>query len=166
MVFALLAGALLLLKSDRGRRTGVVLAAGVFLTIAALFKEVAVLFTTWCAAYLLWICWQDHRPAFQRLFALGMPTMLGLVLWGGWAWKLSPEVFASTMNRWGNRWRLYDMLYTASSEGIERRQRAHLATHAIFCLGSIHLLDAYIRGGQGSARGDPGAFSRRVDDPR
>ena len=46
--------------------------------------------------------------------------MLGLVLWGGWAWKLSPEVFASTMNRWGNRWRLYDMLYMASSEGIER----------------------------------------------
>jgi 4-amino-4-deoxy-L-arabinose transferase-like glycosyltransferase len=102
MVFALLAGALLLLKSDRGRRTELVLAAGVFLAIAALFKEVAVLFTAWCAAYLLWICWQDHRPAFQRLFALGMPTMLGLVLWGGWAWKLSPEVFASTMNRWGN----------------------------------------------------------------
>ena len=45
MVFALLAGALLLLKSDRGRRTEVVLAAGVFLAIAALFKEVAVLFT-------------------------------------------------------------------------------------------------------------------------
>ena len=80
-VFALLAVALLLLiKSDRGRRTELVLAAGAFLAIAALFKEVAVLFTTWCAAYLLWICWQDHRPAFQWLFALGMPTMLGLVL--------------------------------------------------------------------------------------
>ena len=56
MVFALLAGALLLLESASGRRTGVVLAAGVFLAIAALFKEVAVLFTAWCAAYRLWIC--------------------------------------------------------------------------------------------------------------
>ena len=43
LVFVLLTGALLLLKSGRGRRTELVLAAGVFLAIAALFKEVAVL---------------------------------------------------------------------------------------------------------------------------
>ena len=47
-------------------------------------------------------------------------VILPAVLWGGWAENCFQSVFASTMNRWGNRWRLYDMLYTASSEGIER----------------------------------------------
>ena len=76
-VFALLAGALLLLKSDRGRRTELVLAAGVFLAIAALFKEVAVLFTTWCAAYLLWIVGKTTGRRFNGYSLWGCRPCLG-----------------------------------------------------------------------------------------
>jgi len=102
MVFALLAGLLLLVVSERGRRTWVILASGVFCAVAVLFKEVAVLFLAWCAAYLLWLCRQDRRTVLPRLLALTLPTLLGLVLWADWAWKLSPAVFSSTMRRWGS----------------------------------------------------------------
>jgi hypothetical protein len=31
-----------------------------------------------------------------------VPTILGLLAWAAWAWKLSPVVFKVTMSRWVN----------------------------------------------------------------
>ena len=76
------------------------LAAGMALAAALLLKEVAILFAGWCAVYAWLICRRSRRPTLPALAALLLPPILGLALWGGWAWKLSPSTFTSTMNRW------------------------------------------------------------------
>ena len=102
MVFAMLAGLFLLLVSEHGRRTGLMLAAGVMLAIAILFKEFAVLFTGWCAVYVILDCWRHRRVLVLGLLALIMPSVLAVVLWANWAWRLSPIAFTAALRRWMN----------------------------------------------------------------
>jgi 4-amino-4-deoxy-L-arabinose transferase-like glycosyltransferase len=102
MVCAMLTGLLLLIENERRPRRGLTLAAGVMLSIAVLFKEVAILFTSWCAVYVLLVNRRDRRPVISELLAVTTPTVLGLLAWAAWAWKLSPAVFTVTMNRWLN----------------------------------------------------------------
>jgi len=102
MVCAMLTGLLLLIENERRPRRGLTLAAGAMLSIAVLFKEVAILFTGWCAVYVLLVSRRDHRPLIPSLLAVTAPTVLGLLAWAAWAWKLSPVVFTGTMNRWLN----------------------------------------------------------------
>ncbi|MDQ1300431.1 MAG: hypothetical protein QG637_349, partial [Chloroflexota bacterium] len=99
MVFAMLAGLLLLLTRDT-RRLGPILAAGIALGLAVSFKEVALLFVLWGGGYILFLRRREFRRVTVSLAALLLPTGLGLVGWGAGAWKLSPDAFAATMNRW------------------------------------------------------------------
>lgn len=100
MVCAMLLGLLLLIEDNRHPRRGLTLTAGVMLAVAVLFKEVAILFTGWCALYVLLSRRRDHRSLIPGLLAVTAPTVLGLLAWAVWAWKLSPVVFTVTMNRW------------------------------------------------------------------
>jgi 4-amino-4-deoxy-L-arabinose transferase-like glycosyltransferase len=100
MVFAMLAGLYLLLASDHGRRIGLVLAAGVSLAIAALFKEFAILFTGWCAVYVVLDCWRHRRVLVVAFVALIAPSVLAVALWANWAWRLAPIAFLATLQRW------------------------------------------------------------------
>lgn len=101
MVCAMLAG-LLLLRSDEALRLPLVLAAGVMLAIAVLFKEVTLLFAVWCAVYVWYLLRRERRPILVALAMLLVPSGLGLAGWAAWAWKLSPAVFTSTMRRWSD----------------------------------------------------------------
>jgi 4-amino-4-deoxy-L-arabinose transferase-like glycosyltransferase len=100
MVFAMLAGLYLLLASEHGRRIGMVLAAGVLLATAILFKEFAILFMGWCAVYVVLDCWRHRRVLVSALIALVMPSVLAVALWANWAWRLSPITFWATLQRW------------------------------------------------------------------
>ena len=102
MVFAMLAGLYLLLASEHGRRTGLILAAGVMLAIATLFKEIAVLFTGWCAVYVILDCRRHRRVFVLPFIALIMPSVLAVALWANWAWRLSPIAFTAALRRWMN----------------------------------------------------------------
>ena len=102
MVFAMLAGLYLLLASENARRTGLILAAGVMLAIATLFKEIAILFAGWCAVYVILDCRRHHRVFVLPCIALIMPSVLAVALWVNWAWSLSPIAFAASIRRWMN----------------------------------------------------------------
>ena len=103
MVFAMLAGLYLLLASEHGRRIGLILAAGVMLAIATLFKEFAVLFTGWCAVYVILDCWRHRRVLVLALLALIMPFCSGGCALGqlGLA-SVSHCIHGSTYRRWMN----------------------------------------------------------------
>jgi 4-amino-4-deoxy-L-arabinose transferase-like glycosyltransferase len=102
MVFAMLAGLYLLLASEHGRRTGLVLAAGVWLAIAILLKEIAVLFTSWCAVYVILDYGRHRRELVLALIALIAPSVLAVALWANWAWHLSSIAFMAALRRWMN----------------------------------------------------------------
>ncbi len=100
MVFAMLCGLFLLLKSEHGQRTGLIVASGVLLAIASLFKEFAILFTGWCVIYVALVCERRRWPFVSALLVL--PSVLGLILWIGWARRLSTAAFIIALRRWAD----------------------------------------------------------------
>jgi 4-amino-4-deoxy-L-arabinose transferase-like glycosyltransferase len=100
MVFAMLAALWLLLVSDDARRLDATLAAGIMLATAALFREIAILFTAWCGVYVLFLRRRDRRPILPALVVLLAPSVFGFAGWAVWAWRLSPTGFTGAMQRW------------------------------------------------------------------
>jgi 4-amino-4-deoxy-L-arabinose transferase-like glycosyltransferase len=135
MVCAMLAGLLLLIENERRPRRGLTVAAGVMLSLAVLFKEVAVLFTGWCAVYVLLVNRRDRRSLMLRLLAVTAPTVLGLLMWAAWAWKLSPAVFTGTMNRWLNSMGAVNLLDPRAS--VTAGQWAQQLTFDLFGLALV-----------------------------
>jgi 4-amino-4-deoxy-L-arabinose transferase-like glycosyltransferase len=100
MVCAMLAGLLLLIPGRHGQANTHMLAAGVMLAAATLFKEFALLFTGWCAIYVLLDCRRHHRAFLWPLLALMLPTVFAAALWAAWGWNLSPAAFTAAIERW------------------------------------------------------------------
>jgi hypothetical protein len=95
MVTALLGGLWLLLENR-------MLGAGILLAVAALCREMAILFTSCCAVYVWWRGRGAWHKGWLNLSALVVPTALAWASWALWAWKLSPAAFKATIQRWLN----------------------------------------------------------------
>jgi len=99
MAFFLLLGLLLLIK---GERKGILLLAGsgMAFAIAVLLKEIALLFVIVCGIYAFLRFRQHQRLAWQAAALVTFPAVIGLIAWGMWCWRLSPQAFMGTMQRW------------------------------------------------------------------
>jgi len=99
MAFFLLLGLLLLIK---GERKGILLLAGsgMAFAIAVLLKEIALLFVIVSGIYAFLRFRQHQRLAWQAVALVTFPAVIGLIAWGIWCWRLSPQAFMGTMQRW------------------------------------------------------------------
>jgi len=100
MVLAMLTGLLMTIEGQAKRNDLMMAVAGLVLAGAVLFKEVAVLFTVCCTAYVLWPRRALDRPAWKSAALVGAPTLVALVGWAVWCSNLSAPAFDATMRRW------------------------------------------------------------------
>lgn len=96
-VFCMLLGLLLLIESKLKR--GLLLGAGITLAVAALLKEVALLFIAMCGVYLLLVLRRSEQSGGKALL-FAVPAIVGMGAWGIISWKLSPSGFIGAIHRW------------------------------------------------------------------
>lgn len=75
-------------------------AIGLTLAMALLFKEVILLFSIICGAYILTKLRNCGGFKWIAPMLVAAPSILALLAWAIWCWKLSPAAFASTIQRW------------------------------------------------------------------
>lgn len=102
MAFSIMVGIRLILEAEKREQDNLLALAGLALAVAVLFKEFALVFTLVCAAYVLLSRWRNGRPGWRAAFKVAAPTVIGLLLWAIWCWRLSPEAFSAAMQRWIN----------------------------------------------------------------
>lgn len=96
MCFFLVLATLFLSRYQEKRASGPLIAASLSITIAVLFKVIAVTF--WGAA-ILWVAWISKGSRVRHLAWLVAPTLLGLSIWLG-ATLLVPGRFEAMSARW------------------------------------------------------------------
>ena len=102
MLLALLVGFYALLVGLEEKRNALLLASGISLAVAVLFKEFALVGTVVATAFAFWQWRRTPKQGMIAALIVGMPSLLALAGWAVWSWELSPATFAATMNRWGN----------------------------------------------------------------
>lgn len=127
MVLAMLGGLALLLAKQRDDRLWATFVAGVILAIAFMFKEIAILFIGWCAIYVVLGCKSQRRACISALSALLGPLVFAVMLWAGWAWRLSPTAYINSLQRWLNSISSVNLLDPRM--GIGASQWAHQITY-------------------------------------
>jgi hypothetical protein len=100
MLLTLLAGFYMLIVGLEEKKTSFLLASGILLALAVLFKEFALVGTAVALAYTLWQWRLTPKKGITAAMMVGIPSVMALAGWAAWSWELSPVTFAATMKRW------------------------------------------------------------------